>query len=472
MHDIIAHTEQAADLTSSHQFKLSLRSKTPLSGSQHIEDTEYADAVTSVEASTAAIDQQCRILEEQKKALLALKSNNAAKSESAAKTSRQSKLSRERAQLDFEIRELSDGLTARLAQSAKVANAATSKLQMGVTRSLERDDRLLEGLQKLTSKLPSRGEQTLGVGTIEVEDLCKCLTLFMTEDIKARVDEAYLSCAVEEQNHSEEDSEDDPERLATLRSELDDLSSEIDGLVSIVVEQQHRQPILDAITSSTKATEAEQERWSAYISDSLRYLSTKAEATDSYAQQLQAYNDTLRGISSTFREATTSPGSESGAGVVRPPSPEKPQKGLKPLRLLHRTSSSLQTADPVTRMLQNLSLPTPPSNATSDATALSEYLRTVADAPSDPQPTTEVLSRALAHHLSETTADKEALLDAAYLHSHHGKAKLADGELISAVEDLEVKTKGLGDEMRRSDYDRKLEEIREMTKKLMDESID
>ncbi|GAB7364809.1 hypothetical protein MBLNU230_g5604t1 [Neophaeotheca triangularis] len=449
-----------------HQSNVRPKGKELPQGPQAIEDSEYEDALSSIEASTVAIDRQCRLLEQQKQALSTWQSNNVTKSSSGSQTNRQSVLRREKAQLDFEIRQLSDSLTLRLGQSVKVADATTAKLSTGVGKLLEKDDRLLEGLQRLGSKLPPAGKQKAGAEVEEVEELCVRLTLLTAEESKAKVDQAYLSCPIEGNTDAQVDGDGNLERLATLRAELDDLSNEIDGLVSIVVDQQYRRPIMNAIDDSNTASRDEQRLWESYVSESLRHISSKAEATDSHAQQLQAYTNSLRQISSTLKEIVAQPQPQQNAIDAKAPSPEKPQKGLKPLRLLQRTASS-PSHDPVTKLLQHLSLPSIPQNATSDTTALHEYLKTVAETTPISPHTAEVMNRALAQHLSQTTTDQAALLEAVYSHTRFGEVRLADEGLVKAVEGLEAQTKGLGDEMRRFDFEGKLGEIRDLARRLV-----
>ncbi|KAK0806797.1 hypothetical protein LTR59_003472 [Friedmanniomyces endolithicus] len=89
-----------------------------------LSDSDFEAAIASLEASTAAIDKQCQLLETQKQALTELKARNTNRDGSTAARDRQKKLVREKAQLDFAVDELADALQSKLQASIKQIDAS------------------------------------------------------------------------------------------------------------------------------------------------------------------------------------------------------------------------------------------------------------------------------------------------------------------------------------------------------------
>lgn len=157
------------------------------SSGRPLTDEDFEHAITSLESSTAAIDAQCQLMEAQKRALLDFKAKNVSSSENPDK--QQHKLARDRAQLDLELNELSGSLHEKLRTSMTQAETASTSLPSKVERLLEKDDRILDGLQKILPKIAGSENET--ITQKQIDDLCNAFTQLEGEAIRAKVDATY-----------------------------------------------------------------------------------------------------------------------------------------------------------------------------------------------------------------------------------------------------------------------------------------
>ncbi|KAK1090648.1 hypothetical protein LTR48_007887, partial [Friedmanniomyces endolithicus] len=225
-----------------------------------LSDSDFEAAIASLEASTAAIDKQCQLLETQKQALTELKARNTNRDGSTAARDRQKKLVREKAQLDFAVDELADALQSKLQASIKQIDATVSSLPLSIDRILEKDDRILDGLQKLLPKLSDTGaDQDV---CEEVDRLCQALTVLSVQEIRLRMDDAYRASAGSPANETNGQTVEIERQRQSLRLELDELSQEIDSLATMAVDGQFRVPILRELQATKSEAESDRSRWS------------------------------------------------------------------------------------------------------------------------------------------------------------------------------------------------------------------
>lgn len=422
--------------------------------SRPLVDDDFEAAIKSLEASTAAIEKQCAVLEVQKQALADLKarqgSNTAA---SSSQDERQKKLAREKAQLEFEVSELASSLSLGLQASSKQADTAVAALPQSVDRVFEKDDRLLDGLQKLLPKLAE--SDTDQVVAADVDRLCTALAALSAREIRMRMNAVYQAHAASATSVANGDTPKQAKKqIASLRAELDELSNEIDGLATMAVDGQYRLPITRELRSAGGDADSDRARWSEYLVATLGYLTTRLTALEEHFQHLCAHQGALRHVGAALDSAMAKPDrkrEEVQAALRSPATPTA--RGLKPLRLVQANLAEPQ--DPVTQVLRSFDIKV---TDTSDTIKLATTLQ---QALAEKQSRTAELGRRTERNISDQLvetigkADKHVLdlLGAVYAHTQYGSVQLMDPELKAVLDELEEKTSGLGDEMRMLDVD-------------------
>lgn len=435
-----------------------------------LDDDELEAAIDSLEASTAAIDRQCQIMEQQKVALQKLKSQNTHSDSSfLAQEKRLQKYTREKAQLDLEIDELSATTKDRLRTYMKQTDATTGSLEASLNRLLEKDDRLIDGLQKLLPKLADtaldRDE------TQEVEQLCATLTDLSVSSIRSRLDSTYRQTLLEYTRRQKSTSttltDQQTKQRETLRAELEELGGEIEGLVTIVIDNQYRKSLKSGLTSARSEGHAQKAKWAEYTVTALVYLKDRLDAISGHVQHLHAHRAALRSISRTLEEAIAVT-EQARPGAVNNNTPSTPTnrdrtnaaKGLKPLRLVQANIS--ETQDPVISFLHEHNIRVGGGGESAAAAADPSKLTPLLDAAISNQTATldalqksteETMTTSILQSLAKSDADLHALLSAVYASSPYGEVKLIDTQTQVALEELEHQTQCIGDEMRELDIE-------------------
>ncbi|CAK4033213.1 Hypothetical predicted protein [Lecanosticta acicola] len=424
-----------------------------------LSDAEIEAAITSLENSTSAIEKQCQILESQKRALREIQTRNASSSQAStdAKGSRQKKFAREKAQLDFDIDDLVQATIGRLRSSIKQTDVATTGIPSQIDRILEKDDRLLDGLQKLLPKLSE--SMTDGEDATQVEQLCSTLNKLFVKEIRARLDRVYqenTGVGDDLANGSSEDlSGQQKKQRDNLRAELEELGGEVDGLVAIVVDHQYRKPLKQGAISSRADSQLQKAKWTEYTVSALVYLTSRLDALNDHVQHMHALGAALRAISSTLDDTLTEPDVKSGA-IDRTGSPtieRTTSKGLKPLRLVQANLSEGQ--DPAMQFFRQHEIRVSDSDNTSRlAEMLQSTLRDRRERLAKLDKNTELsMTEGTGRSLAKVYQDSEDVLSAVYAQSKYSETQLVDGTLQSALDVLENSTQRLGDEMRELDVD-------------------
>ncbi|EME44294.1 hypothetical protein DOTSEDRAFT_172437 [Dothistroma septosporum NZE10] len=425
-----------------------------------ISDAEYEAAIVSLEASTAAIDRQSEILGSQKHALHDIKARNAiAENNASVQENRQKKLGCQRAQLDLDVDELAQALQVNVRSSLKQGDVTTAGLPSAVERLFEKDDRLLDGLQKLLPKLTDSSQDEDEAK--DIEHLCAMLAELSVQEIHARLDKAYREC-VSDHDHlqygsrSKELSAQQLKQQKNLRLELEELNGEVDGLVSIVVDHQYRKPLKDGMLSSLASAQAQKYKWSEYTISALSYLTARLDALADHVEQVHAQASALRALLSAMTETLATPDTRPGAAQKHPsPMLSTPSaKGLKPLRLVQANLSESQ--DPAVSFLRHHEVHCQErgSDVRLTSALLTSALRDRKQRLDHLLKSTEdTVSAATAKSVSRTDTHVQDLLSAVYAQSCYGTTHLVDSDLQAQLDKLEHKTQKLGDEMRDIDVD-------------------
>ncbi|KAK4552130.1 hypothetical protein LTR86_010666 [Recurvomyces mirabilis] len=433
-----------------------------------LEDAEFEAAIQSLETSTAAIEKQCQIMEEQKRALQQFKtSNSISTTASSRQQERQSELSRKKAQLDFEVTELADSIQEQIHASNKQVTTTVGSLPAGVDRVLEKDDRLLDGLQKILPRIAntSQGSES---SAVEVERLCQVLTTLMAQEVRVRIDSAYNSHAPSTPQTNGYTPKETEKQRDSLLAELSELSGEIDSLATMAVEGKHRHPILRELKDAGSDTEAERARWTEYMLATMHFLTNRLAALGNHAQHLHTYRAAIGELNAAHQTVTAKPldlKHDTQAAVKSPATPVA--KGLKPLRLVQANISEPQ--DAISQLLRSFNIRV--KDPTDTARLVQALTQAIQDRDARVQQLTKSTERGITDQLADSIIksdhDLQDLLGAVYAHTNYGTIRLQDEDLRSRVEELEMVTEGLSDGMRGLDVEGLTQEIRKMQKEML-----
>ncbi|GAB7326480.1 hypothetical protein MBLNU13_g10478t1 [Cladosporium sp. NU13] len=435
-----------------------------------LSDEEFEHAISSLESSTAAIDAQCQIMEAQKRALLDFKARNKTSDDRTARFDSlkpQHKLARDKAQLDLEIGQISSALHERLRSSMAQAENASASLPSKVERLLEKDDRLLDGLQKIVPKL--QGGESDSQGLDQVEKLCHAFTILEAKAIRTQIDATYkrnLPASITNGHALTNDQE-----HQAVRAELAELSSEIDGLITLVAENYYRAPITKRLGSARTESHGEAARWSEYLGSTLHYLASRLESLNEHVQHLHAHRAALAAVSQTLDKTLAAPSTKAQDAPQTPTSKfAQAQKGLKPLRLVQ--ANLPEAPDASAQLLRHLDIRQPD---TADVAKLSQNLHNVKLERHDKlttfaSNTDESLTKLLSESLNRADVDARDLLSAVFAHSQYGERRLVDEDVQRELDVLEGRTQTVGEQMRHLDVDGLASDVRKLQRSILTHS--
>ncbi|EME79661.1 uncharacterized protein MYCFIDRAFT_81145 [Pseudocercospora fijiensis CIRAD86] len=428
----------------------------PAGHGRPLSEVELETAMECLEESTAALERQGEMLGKQKIALRKLQSQSSkARAGSHGSDTQHTKFAHEKAQLDFNIDDLSSATTDLLRASMKQIESSTGGIPSNVDRLLEKDDRLLDGLQKLLPKLSDSASDIDEAD--EVEQLCSTLSLLSIQEIQTRLDRVYKDSMVDfsrKRAPPKDFTDQQAKQRETLRAELHELAGEIDGLVGIVVDHQYRKSLKRGLMSARADRNMQKAKWSEYTVAALLYLISRLDAIGEHILRLNAHESTLRAISSTLDEALASEQAKAGARAPTSPMPNKVElKGLKPLRLVQANIS--ETQDPAVTFLKEHDIRAPGTVGVEKLTPLlaihsreqKEKLARLASS------TETGIADAIAQSIAKSHADLQELQSAVMAHTTHGTVKLVDSNVQAHMGELERDIQRLGDEMRVLDID-------------------
>lgn len=236
-----------------------------------MQEHDFESAIDSLEASTAAIEKQTAILEAQRDALRQLQVlNRQPVSSTSDSDEKRSTQARSKAQLDLETGELSDTIQQRLGMVQRQAESNLTSLKSSAQRQLDKDDRLLDGLQKVTNKLTPLDPSAARLP--DFSTLAHALTKLESRIVKERTNSTYLDSVKELEsettNMTHQDNEQAAQEVFELTEELDCLIPEVDSVLGMAVDKQYRAPIMKAIAESDKQAQLQQQKWLDYVSSS------------------------------------------------------------------------------------------------------------------------------------------------------------------------------------------------------------
>lgn len=395
------------------------------------------------------------MLENQKRALEEIRARNSA-SDVHSRSQSEAKQARESAELAVESDEVRNSLQSRLRASIRQTDGVLDTISTSIQKLLEKDDRLLDGLEKVLPQLEAGSDAD---SAAEVERLCQMLTTLRIAQIREDLDLAFAESASKRdtKKRTSVGQEDDTSRLQqrdSLRRELEDLCREIDGLATMSVDSEFRLPISRALRGAQATAADERSSWMSFTGSTLNHLMARLQAATDTSGQLQAHASALRSVRSSFETVTKS----SAVGhqtTSRDVSPMKAsQHGLKPLRLVQ--ANLTESRDPVSQLLRGLDVRLPDSSLGTIPTidivqvALRESSSSLKTMTSS---TENTIHQIISASLAKPTADIQHLMTAVFANSPYGSVKLVDQDLTEGIDDLEKKTQDLTEEMRSLDVE-------------------
>ncbi|KAF2264093.1 hypothetical protein CC78DRAFT_568595 [Lojkania enalia] len=316
-------------------------------------DHELLSAIDSLQSSTAAIEEQCKFLEAQRDALMALKALDKPNlSVEHMRNERRRRENQEKARLDVAVDDVSATITDQLADTQREVDAEKASLRAYVTERLASDDKILTALPGIVSKIVS--EPKASEDERSVDQWCKAIISFRTAEIKKRVDTVYLTSL---DNATSEDLSNMPkvellERKEALQAELETLNSEIASVAEMVVEHELRRPINELKERKERERILARSAWLKYVLTTLEYMGKRLDTVGERAKDVEEFQQALAHISQAAsqrienpRLETSSPARRRATSAPKPAfTPAMRLKPTKPLDLPPGLADALRHA--------------------------------------------------------------------------------------------------------------------------------
>ncbi|KAL1592248.1 hypothetical protein SLS60_011325 [Paraconiothyrium brasiliense] len=402
-------------------------------------DRELASAIVTLQTSTAAIEEQCKILEAQKDALVKLKALDKPNWDvEHQRNEKRRKEHQEKARLDVAVNDVSATINEQLVDTQRDIDVEKSTLKSYLTERLASDDQILSRLPGIVSQIVTATEASEDEKSIE--QWCKAIVSYRTAEIKAKVDTVYLSNLTDYSfeslpTASEEELE---ERKAALKAELEDLHTEVASVAEMVVDHELRKPMMERKMRNERDTIHARSAWLNYVVATLDYMAKRLDTVHGYTRDVDEFQQALAHISQVAAKripdttkALTRPDvrrTKSGRNSIFSPALKlKPTKALDlPPALedaLRHTSISFNQ-DSIEALQESL---------TKIQIERSKRLQDHYD--SDSAST----QAALAERLSKADADLKSILGPLYKHTPFQQVNLVDIKLEKELDEMEKK---------------------------------
>lgn len=261
-------------------------------------DHEIAFAIDSLQTSTAAIEEQCKVLEAQKDALMKLKALDKPNLQfEHSSNERKRKEVQEKARLDAATEDVVTTINEQLADTLREVDAEKSTLTSHLNERLASDDQILSRLPSIVSQILAKPEANQDENSIE--QWCKAIISYRTAEIKAKVDTVYLTSVA---NHSADElpaasEEELRERKAALQAELEDLHTEIASIAEMVVEHEFRKPMMDSKERKEREKSQARSAWLNYVVTTLEYMAKRLETVGGWTKDVDEFQQALAHVS-------------------------------------------------------------------------------------------------------------------------------------------------------------------------------
>jgi hypothetical protein len=243
--------------------------------SRSLQEPDFESAINSLETSTAAIEKQTAILEAQRDALRTLQYINREPTSTISEDGeKRSSQLRTKAQLDLETSELTESIQQRVNVTRRHAESSLDLLKTSSHRQMDKDDRLLDGLQKVMFKLAplESSEKRLP----DFNALSHALVKLESKIIRDRTNTTYIetlnSLSNEADDIEHKSSAQATREAYTLAEELESLITEVDSVLDMTISRRYRAPIVSALKLSDAEAQLERQSWLEYVRTSLGSL--------------------------------------------------------------------------------------------------------------------------------------------------------------------------------------------------------
>ncbi|KAF1843416.1 uncharacterized protein K460DRAFT_287917 [Cucurbitaria berberidis CBS 394.84] len=295
-------------------------------------DDEIASAIESLQSSTAVIEEQCKVLEAQKSALMKLKALDKPNLEvEHARNERRRKEGQEKARLDVAVDDVSTSLTDQLTETQKEIDTEKSALRSYLAERLSSDDQILGRLPGIVSQIVTEVE--VSEDEKSIEQWCKAIISFRTAEIKARVDTVYLNTLSEHSPNLDSDVSEQEltERKVALQAEMEELHSEIASVAEMVVEHDIRKPMNEMKDRKDRENKQARSAWLNYVLSTLNYMGRRLDTITTSTKNIDELQQVLahidgaatkrmpdtHAVTSTTKRRSTTSGSSAFTPMVK-----------------------------------------------------------------------------------------------------------------------------------------------------------
>ncbi|KAH7121016.1 hypothetical protein B0J11DRAFT_533181 [Dendryphion nanum] len=271
-------------------------------------DHEIASAIEALKSSTAAIEEQSKVLETQREALMALKALEKPNlNVEHVRNEKRRREHQEKTRLDIAIEDVSTSINDQLADTQREIDVEKSTLKDYIRERLASDDKILTALPGIVSKIVSEPEVDEDENSID--QWCKAIVSYRTAEVKAKVDATYLTSLA---NHSPGDlpdvsDEELSERKQALQAELETLHSEIASVAEMVVEHELRKPTTELRERESRERTQSRKAWSNYVLSTLEYMSKRLDTVGSHTKNVDEFQQALVHIQATALQRMPDP---------------------------------------------------------------------------------------------------------------------------------------------------------------------
>lgn len=421
-------------------------------------DADYHPAIQALQESTRAIEQQCRVLEAQKSALLEIQSQNRSSAAVARSHSYQRQpRSTPKARIESEDDHLAETLQQDVSRMEWQCKDAVNAADTSLTRQLDRDDKILDGLERVVREVSTSG----GEGELkdEVEKLCKTLVSLRSATWRNHINRVYREALYADRElingtaSHEESFGQDNDTITELSGELDSLMTEIGSVLSMVVDYEYQKPITRVLTISEADANTHRMLWEGYVQETLKHMTDSISLLNSDYQELRAYQEATSTIAAALAQATRVP-DRTRPALATNKSSEVSHTGLKPPFLLRAQSFSSPTS-PIFEVLRSFDIRLPASSQGDPTKMMLALQRVIAERQShlnilrtSTQPT---ISSHLSESLHKAETEVQTLSAALHAYSPFSTINLADPVAMEKLKKLEAKVARAGSLMGNTD---------------------
>jgi hypothetical protein len=441
-----------------------------------LQEPDFESAIVSLETSTAAIEKQTAILEAQRDALRKLQYLNREPASTISEgDERRSTQLRTKAQLDLETSELTESIQQRVSVTRRHAESSLNLLRTSSQRQMDKDDRLLDGLQKVMFKLAplEPSEKRL----VDFNTLSHALVKLKSKIIKDRTNTTYLETlnglANEADDFEHKSSAQASQEAYALAEELESLITEVDSVLDMTISRRYRAPIINALKLSDAQAQLEQQSWLEYVctvyssltsqdieidtnNQVVRTLDELAQKTEDLAlctQDALAYTSAVTQVSDALAKTLPPP--------IQPPYrlDRKPSsRGVPPTKTINPILHRQGVKDPILETLGHYGVRIQAESAT-DPMIVSQALRSaVPERQSrlqDLSKSTELsIAAQVAESINTTDGELQTLMSALHAYSPYSTVHLTENKVKQRLEHLDHEIEKLGDGIKRLDVDR------------------